>query len=131
MLFEWGLFDIYGAPLKPFYAFKAMREILETPERAFTLSSEPDQCAAIAGRSQDQSQAAILLSSFGTAYGHCDILLKNVPWKGSYLYEKYVLDRHHDLAMVRSEKVSLPDVVITNTELPPFVCLIRLKKTLQ
>jgi hypothetical protein len=48
----WGLFDPYGVPRKPFYAFKAFASLLETPNRVrCDIDGAEDQVLACAGMS--------------------------------------------------------------------------------
>lgn len=85
----WGLFDAYGAPAKPFFAFKAFRLMLDgTPRRARVTGNDPEQgIALLAGLSDDGRSAGVLVANAqgptatlreGRAY--IRITLAGLPW---------------------------------------------------
>jgi hypothetical protein len=122
----WGLFDEYGAPRKAYFTFKAFKLLLDTPQRVSTSGSGQDGFAVIAGLSKDKSEATILISNFRMPYNRYNITLRGLSWNRSFTYEKYAVDRSHDLALTKSEKRS-PGVTISEDVETPSVCLIRLR----
>ena len=122
-----GLFNEHGVPEKTYYTFQAFKSLLETPQRVATGGSDLSGLAAIAGLSQDKSQATLLISNYGTQCSRYNIRLNNLPWKEGVTYEKYVLDKHHDLELVKTQTLAGASVVLPEDVEVPSVCLIRLK----
>ena len=126
-MFWGGLFDEFGVPRKPYFTFKAFKSLLGTPERIAASGSDKDGFAVIAGLSKDKSEAAVLISNFGTPYNHYDIALRGLPWKSAFTFEEYLVDSSHDLDLIKSEKLSPGTVTIVEDVETPSVCLIRLR----
>jgi hypothetical protein len=122
-----GLFNEHGVPEKTYYTFQAFKSLLETPERVATGGSDLSGLAAIAGLSQDKSQATLLISNYGTQCSRYNIRLDNLPWKEGVTYEKYVLDKNHDLELVKTQTLAGASVILPEDVEVPSVCLIRLK----
>jgi hypothetical protein len=59
-----GLFDLNGGYYKPAYAFKAMGEMLDTPERVAVTGGDTFGFAVLAGKSADGSKVQILISNY-------------------------------------------------------------------
>ena len=123
----WGMFNGHGVPNKTYYTFKAFKSLLDTPERVATGGSDLSGLTAIAGLSQDKTQATLLISNFGTECSHYNIRLNNLPWKEGAIYEKYALDKDHDLDLVKTETLAGTSAVLPEDVEVPSVCLIRLK----
>jgi xylan 1,4-beta-xylosidase len=126
-MFWGGLYDEFGVPFKPYFTFKAFRFLLATPQRVSVAGSDPNGIAAIAGLSRDKSEATILISNFGTQVKHYDLVLRGLPWAGPFTYEKYIVDGHHDLDLVKSEKLSARTLTRMEDVEAPSVCLLRLR----
>jgi hypothetical protein len=122
-----GLYDAFGVPRKPYYSFKAFKFCLRTPRRVATSGSDRDGLAVLAGLSDDKSEATILISNFGTQIGCCNLSLRAVPWKGPTAYEKYVIDNHHDLDLIKSAGFRPGTLTVSENVEAPSVCMIRLK----
>ena len=126
-LFWGGLFDEFGVPLKPYFAFKAIRQLMATSERVTTSGSDAKGFAVIAGLSVEKSQATILISNFGSQDKRYSISLRGLPWKTASLSETYAVDSRHNLDLVKSESLTAEtDSVIVDVQIPS-VCLIQLK----
>ena len=123
----WGLFNEHGVPKKTYYTFESFKSLLETPERVETGGSDQSGLAAIAGVSQDKNQATVLISNYGTACSHYNIRLNNFPWNGEVTYEKYALDKSHDLDLVKTEKLVGRSAVLGEDVELPSVSMLRLK----
>ncbi|MGA8237271.1 MAG: hypothetical protein WB918_12200, partial [Candidatus Sulfotelmatobacter sp.] len=59
-----GLFDLDGKYYKTAYAFKAMGEMLDTPQRLAVEGTDTFGLAALAGRSVDGSTVQVLISNY-------------------------------------------------------------------
>jgi hypothetical protein len=128
-VFFWGLFDEYGNPEKPFYAFKAFTELLRAPQRVFTAGSDREGFTVIAGLSGDKSQAAVLISNFANGPRRFSLALKNLPPGGKFTCETYLLDGSHNLEMVKSELLRATSATLSVENFaPPSVRLLRLKQ---
>lgn len=128
-LMRWGLFDGYGVPNKTYYTFKAFKSLLDTPERVSTRGSDPSGLAAMAGLSHDKAQANLLISNYGTGCSQYQIQLSHLPWKEGAIYEKYALDKEHDLELVKRETLAGTSAMLLEGVEVPSVCLIRLKSS--
>jgi hypothetical protein len=123
----WGLFNEHGVPKKTYYTFKSFKSLLETPERVATGGSDQSGLAAIAGVSQDKRQATVLISNYGTACTHYNIRLENFPWTEEVTYQKYALDKSHDLDLVKTESLVGRSAVVGEDVELPSVSMLRLK----
>jgi hypothetical protein len=128
-MFWGGLFDEFGVPFKAYFAFKAFKTLLATPQRVSVTGSDVNGVAAIAGLSADQSEATILISNFGTHCHQYHLTLRGLPWKGPFTYEKYAVDGHHNLDLIKSEKVTSTTLTTAEDVETPSVCLLRLRKS--
>ena len=81
----------------------------------------------MAGLSQDKTQATLLISNSGTECSHYNIRLNNLPWKEGTIYEKYVVDKNHDLELVKTETLAGTSAALPEDVGVPSVCMIRLK----
>ncbi len=64
-----GLFDRQGQYFKTAYAFKAMGEMLETPQRLAVSGADTFGFAALAGRSADGKTVQVLISNYAISPG--------------------------------------------------------------
>jgi xylan 1,4-beta-xylosidase len=122
-----GLFNFQGVPKTSFYAFKAFRELLNTPMRVQAIGNQAGQLAVLAGVGANRSRAAVLVSNFKAAGERLDVLLQNRPWEGPTQYEVLVVDATHNLAQV-AQGVLQPSVRTLPLNLKaPSVALIKLR----
>jgi len=123
-----GLFNMDGVAQKPFYAFKAFRFLLETPNRLSFTGSDKSGYAVMAGKSDNDKVVTILISDFNSDYRGYRIEVNHLPWKGkSFRYERYLLDDTHNLGIVESRDCSEADHFLTREDMAaPSVQLIRL-----
>ena len=122
-----GLFTPDGVPKKNFYAFKAFRMLLDTPERVRTPRPEKGKVALCAGLGAGGKRAAILLSNF---YPGCEppvLVIRNLPWKGPVRFEVFLLDGKHDLDPVRGGTLDGEGHLPLKELQPPSVALVRLE----
>ena len=78
-----GLFNIHGVPKRNYYAFKAFREMLDTPVRAEVSGAVPGQLAVLAGVKPDATRAAILIGNFRAPAGPLKLEFRHLPWKSA------------------------------------------------
>ncbi|HLX60213.1 MAG TPA: hypothetical protein VKX17_02915, partial [Planctomycetota bacterium] len=123
-----GLFNFYGVPKKTFYAFKAFKLLLETPNRVSAHSSD-GKLAICAGLSQNKSSAQILISSFQSNVTLIKLVIEHAPWNGAVICEKRVVDGTRDLKLVWTGALPAGGALDLSAELKaPAACLIKLRK---
>jgi xylan 1,4-beta-xylosidase len=101
-----GLFNFNGVPQKNYYAFKAFRELLNTPLRLSLPTAAPGQVTVCAGLAPDGKSAALLAANFNAPEERLAVRLQNPPWAGATAFEVLRLDSARDLVPV--EKGSVP-----------------------
>ncbi len=97
-----GMFNANGVPEKNFYAFKAFRALLDTPRRVQTPPCGSGKPAVCAGLNQDNTRAAILLSSFFPGDDAPTLALRGLPWQTPSWFDVYLVNESHSLDKVRS-----------------------------
>jgi hypothetical protein len=65
-----GLFDLQGQPYKTAFAFKAMGEMLNTPQRLRVEGTDTFGLAALAGRSADGNTVQVFISNYAIPAGY-------------------------------------------------------------
>jgi len=121
-----GLFHFNGVPQKTFHAFKAFRELLETPWRVKTPPCVAGQVAICAGLNSDRSRAAVLLSGFYPAAGISQLVLRGLPWSGPTRFELHLVDAHRDFDLTRRGVVESAGHLALPELNEPAVVLLRL-----
>lgn len=94
---EFGLFDRYGGPRKPFYVMKAFRTLLDTPHRVEAAGGEPGRLALAAGVNADKTAATVLVANYRSDRKRVDLAVANLPWAGPAACEVFILDASRDL----------------------------------
>jgi xylan 1,4-beta-xylosidase len=74
-----GLFDTKGEYFKTAYAFKAMKQMLDTPRRLRVKGDDTDGFAVLAGRSTDGNTMQILISNYAIPAGYKPHALQMPP----------------------------------------------------
>lgn len=94
-----GLFSQHGTPHKTYYAFKAFRELLDTPRRLQLTGSLPGvwMCAGI---NADRTQIGILLSKVEGGDGTISIRIVHLPWNGESVFDVLTVDGTHNLERI-------------------------------
>jgi hypothetical protein len=92
-----GLFNVYGAPRKTFFAFRAFRCLLDAPIRLEATGGEPGALAVAAGASADRSAVTILAANLRSDRDAVRLVVRGVPWQGPGRVEARRLDADHDL----------------------------------
>lgn len=98
-----GLFTLHGAPKKNFHAFRAFRQLLDTPVRVTVASPGIRDGTVAAGLNHGRSVAHVLVTRPASASGDSTTLrLQQLPWPGNSLCEVRELDVRSDLDVTRS-----------------------------
>jgi hypothetical protein len=99
----WSLFDPYGVPQKNYYAFKAFRELLNTPDRlGVTLGTPVDGFYVLAGLDPARHEVALLVSNFDGPSREYDLCFEHLPCEQG-TWRVYRLDGSHDLDLVQAQ----------------------------
>jgi xylan 1,4-beta-xylosidase len=122
-----GLFDINGIPKTTYYAFKAFRELLDTPIRVQAKAESDGQCAFLAGVNSDGTQAALLFSHFKGTDESCEIALSDRPWPGATAYQILVVDAEHALTEVGQGNLAAGKTTLPVRLKAPAVALVKLR----
>jgi len=126
-----GMFTLTGVPRKNFYAFKAFRALLETPQRVRTAACEAGQVASCAGLNFANDRAAILLSNFSSGERSYGVVVRKLPWGTRTGFELYLVDDEHDFQLVRGGTVGAGGHVALPELKAPAVALLRLCPLIQ
>lgn len=124
-----GLFDFNGVPKKTFHAFRAFRQLLDTPRRIAATVAGSSRVVAVAGVDAARKRAAVMISNFDPAGETIELALSALPWVGPADYEVLAVDAARDLTSVAHGQLPAD----RHLELPrlaaPCVVLVRLSET--
>jgi hypothetical protein len=127
--FRFRLFDIYLTPIKPFYVFKAMNQLVRLGTRvAVTGNKRETGLGIIASFNEDSGEAAVLLSNFEDETSRYSLEMRNLQVKNSLLCSEYVLDEDRDLELDREQIFTSPGIRIV-VELPKETVRLLVFKT--
>jgi len=122
-----GIFSVYGEPLKAYYAHKAYAELLKTHRR---ISVEYDKEAGIvlsAGINEEHTGITILASNFNAENKTLNLSFMHSNLKGALKYELYILDDANNMSLVKESFLEDKKVLQINEYMPaPSVLLIKL-----
>ena len=121
-----GMFNFNGVPQKNFYAFKAFRALLDTPQRVWTPPCKAGQMAVCAGLDSSRSRAAILLSNFDTTNSVPELVIRGLPWVPPARFELLLVDADRNLELVRHGAVGADGRLLLPELKAPAVGLVRL-----
>lgn len=95
---RWGFIDRNGAPKTSYFAFLAFRRMLDTPRRVVAEGNDLERgFAVMAGLSEDNSQARILISNHRFSCSEYEIRVHRLPWQDATTCTRYVVDQHTDI----------------------------------
>lgn len=121
----WGIVDAYGARRKNYYAFKAFRALLDTPQRVESTPNRADAgCALLAGIGD--GRAGVLLANFRARSADFTLNLKHWPWAGGAVCRRYLLDYDRDLALVEEHRLAAPGGALALCMPAPAFCYLTL-----
>ncbi len=124
-----GLYDCYGAPEKPFYAFKAYKKLYDCgiqAEAEIAVGTDGLYCCAAVGESG--KEACILLSNCYADIRDYSIKLAGLNAGQKYLLEKYVLDEDRNLELSSSQVIDVDDKQLELFMKKQMVVLLNVKK---
>jgi len=98
MNLNYGMFERLGTPKKPYFAFPAFNELLETcPDRLAVTGSDPDSgLAVLAGMAGDGRTIGVFAANYGSTTESWALALKGLPWADSKV-EVRVIDADRNL----------------------------------
>lgn len=121
-----GLFDFQGTPRKTYYAFKAFRQLLDCPVRVAAPPGGSGRLTFCAGRKEDGSGAAILVSNFNAPGARLAIRPTGLPWSGASRLAVFKLDGESDLQLIREGALESGQTIELGEVTAPAVVLVRL-----
>ena len=122
-----SMFDTYGVPLPPYYAFKAFRRLLDAPQRALSAGNDLQTGVAICGGlAGDGRSAAILLSNQRAPEDRFVTSVLNLPWDKGARCDLYLVDAKHEMEQVKTEWFGAPSFRIIERVPPASVLLYQL-----
>ena len=121
-----GLFSFHGSPRKNYYAFKAFRQLLDCPMRVATPPAEAGKVTLCAGRNENGTAAAILVSNFIAPETSFAIVPAGLPWAGASRFEVLKLDGERDLQSIRGGQLQQGQAITLDKFEAPAVVLIKL-----
>lgn len=122
-----GLFDFNGVPKKTFHAFRAFRQLLDTPRRVAATVAGSSRVVAVAGVNTAQKRATVMICNFGPAAETIELALSALPWAGPTDYEVLAVDAGHDLAGVVSGELATDHRLELPRMAAPWVVLVKLR----
>jgi xylan 1,4-beta-xylosidase len=96
----WGLFTPSGSPQKPFYAFLAFSNLLNSPKRLAVTTPTDSAIRTLAGISEDGQTIRILISNPSPELHQLHIALSGLPWKAPAEYQRQAVDDESNLKIV-------------------------------
>jgi xylan 1,4-beta-xylosidase len=123
-----GLFNYHGVPQKTYYAFKAFRELLNTPRRVATPPGAPGQVTLGAGLSADGQSACLLAANFNAPGDQLVLGLSHLPWPEPTHFEVLRVDAGRNLALVREGELAAGQPLKLEGGPAPSVTLIKLRR---
>lgn len=121
-----GLFDRVGVPKKTYYAMKAFRMLLDTPNRVRVQGWDKEQGTILAGGNADGSQWTVLISCHKNMETELKLTIAGLP-KAAYHWQFLLLDAQNNLEPVRAGDLS-EDGVIAGRLNGPCVIVVRLQR---
>lgn len=125
----YGMFDVFGAPGKVYYVFKAFNELTKTGNRvqcsaAFT-DSTVVSCAGIAS---DNNTGTVLIANASAAAKSLPLQVAHFPGHGKLEAEIFLIDEKNTLSLSRKKTLTEKDITI-QLNLPAYaVCQVKLKR---
>jgi hypothetical protein len=115
-------------PNRSFYAFRAFKQILDTPIRLATRADPAGQFAFCAGTNPSRSEVRLLVSNFNSSEHQVQVAVEHLPWEGKVLCEIAVVDATHELTRVQELETPATDCTIALELKAPSISLITLRK---
>ena len=109
----WSMFDEYGEPGRAYFAMKAFRQFLDTPNRvAVTGAPGGNDITVGAGLGPKGKRAALLASNFRSDKQHVRVDLRHVPWKGKMKVTSWRIDEGHESSLEDADRVDPKNPVL-------------------
>jgi xylan 1,4-beta-xylosidase len=94
-----GMFNFNGVPQKTFYAFKAFRELLDTPRRVTTPPCVAGDLAVCAGLNPENTGPLCCSATSTCRLTLPELVVRGLPWSGPTRFDLYLVDARSDFAM--------------------------------
>ena len=123
---SFGLFDRFAVPKKTYYAMRAFRMLLDTPNRVRAQGWGSEQGTILAGSNTDGSQWTVLISYHRSREAELKLTIAGLP-KAAYHWQFSLLDAQNNLEPVRTGELA-EDGVIADRLNGPCVIVVRLQR---
>jgi len=111
----------------PVYSFMALKHMHAAPYRI--LATDSPEIAVLAGKSHEEPLVMILLSNPDSEKESYHLTVKNLPWEGPYIYQRYVINSSKNLEKVEEVNMEASSLFSTTENIfPPEVHLICLRE---
>lgn len=124
-----GMFNEYGVPKKSFYAIKAFRTLLETPDRIILRQKTPDGIVVAAGVARDRKRMTILASNVSPNDATLRLRIAELPWSGKTRSSIHVLDAQHELDAAQPQDLAAGNCLVEQPLKRASVCLVVLAES--
>jgi xylan 1,4-beta-xylosidase len=121
-----GLFDRVAVPKKTYYAMRAFRMLLDTPNRVRAQGWDSEQGTILAGSNADGSQWTVLVSCHRSREAELKLTIAGLA-KAAYHWQFFLLDAQNNLEPVRAGDLA-EDGVIAGRLNGPCVIVVRLQR---
>jgi hypothetical protein len=101
-----GLFSEHGVRHKNFYALRAFRMLLDTPQRLPLQGQMPDGVVAMAGINAEKSAITVLIGNASSAEATLRLRVDRMAWQGESECEVRCVDDRRDLECVLARRLA-------------------------
>ena len=134
-----GLFNYQGVPKSSYYAFKAFRELLDTPMRVEARGEIDGRMAVLAGTDADRKHVGLPSAPWprwpgmemprrtNGARSRCPSGFCNLPWSGRSVYEVLLIDDRHELTRLGEGVLEGTESSLMLELTAPSVVLVKLR----
>jgi hypothetical protein len=122
---RYGMFDQYGNPFTSYYAYVAWNQLLKTPNRVTVTASLSGDQRVIAGKSDNGSTAAFMVSNYQQGQTQFSVTLNNIP-SGTVRADQYQVDATHNFQLMTGTPISGNNASITLDMATNTVLLVKL-----
>jgi hypothetical protein len=124
-----GLFSRYGVPRKTFFAFKAFRMLLDTPQRIkVELDAAGEGTTVLAGVNKDRNAVTVMISNYRGANAEVKVHLDALPWDGAGKWTVFLLDEKNSLTAAESGKAETKELRLSRRLPAPSVMVLRVER---
>lgn len=122
----YGMFDVFGAPSKVYYVFKAFNQLAKTDRVDIQYTLTDSSVVVCAGLSANNSKGAIMLSNSSINAQAIEVAIRNFPGSGQIKLEVNMIDETRDLEIIATKWIDRNKPSLKLVLPPNSVCLVKL-----